>query len=81
MGTPHRGSDKASWARMIEHIAKVALKNPNHSLVQTLGRESDVLENLRGEFTSVSNKLTLVSFFEDTLTNGVWVCLGILFSD
>jgi hypothetical protein len=68
MGTPHRGSDKTSWMRMMERIAKVGLKTPNHHLVETLGKESDVLEIQRGEFISISENLTIVSLFEDTPT-------------
>lgn len=65
MGTPHRGSSKAVWAQMMQQIAKAALQQPGHSLVQTLGEESDVLEILLGEFTTVSNELPLVSFWEE----------------
>lgn len=70
MDTPHRGSDKAHWACMIERVAKPAWKEPNHSLVHGLGRESDVLRIQRGEFTTISKEIPIVSLFEDTPTAG-----------
>ncbi|MCJ1381945.1 hypothetical protein MMC17_005057 [Xylographa soralifera] len=45
-------------------------KKPYHRRVETLGKESDVLEIQREEFVSISENLTILSLFEDAPTAG-----------
>lgn len=68
LGTPHRGSDKAGLAQIVQEVAKLALRKPNEKLLKNLERESDVLEHQRKSFASVSEKMSLRCLFEEKPT-------------
>jgi protein SERAC1 len=68
LGTPHRGSDKESLAGVVARLAHLAYRMPNRQLLETLARDSHILENQRSAFDSVSNKLSIVCFYEEIPT-------------
>ena len=49
LGTPHRGSDLASWATIVGNMVKV-LKSANTDILEVLKPGSEVLENLTQDF-------------------------------
>ncbi|KAL9041630.1 MAG: hypothetical protein Q9214_004041, partial [Letrouitia sp. 1 TL-2023] len=49
LGTPHRGSDLASWATIAGNMAKV-VKPANTDILEVLKPSSEVLENLTQDF-------------------------------
>lgn len=69
LGTPHRGSDKAELGQMVANIAKVSLRQPNSKLIRALSRESDVLEQQRQAFASVSSNVLIACFYEEMPTS------------
>ena len=49
LGTPHRGSELASWATIMGNMAKV-VKPANTDILEVLKPSSEVLENLTQDF-------------------------------
>jgi protein SERAC1 len=68
MGTPHRGSAKASYGDVAASIARLAFHQPNKPLLQTLKIDSHLLEKQRDNFTTVSNDLAIVCIREELPT-------------
>lgn len=68
MGTPHRGSAKASYGEVAASIARLAFRQPNKPLLQTLKVDSHLLEKQRDDFTTVSNDLAIVCIREELPT-------------
>ena len=64
-GTPHRGSDKARWARVAARLASVIQKDHNSRLAEALEKGSDVLETLQEYFKKIENNFHVFSFFEE----------------
>ncbi|KAK3291981.1 uncharacterized protein B0H64DRAFT_408650 [Chaetomium fimeti] len=69
MGTPHRGSSKESYGDLLVKIAKVALRQPNDQLLQTLRPDSHILENQREQFTTISSRMSVVCIREELPTS------------
>ena len=65
IGTPHRGSDQTGLAKIVSNIAKISLRQPNDKLLDNLKKESDVLENQRKGFVSISKELPVVCLHEE----------------
>ena len=74
MGTPHRGSDRTSLGHLIVGAARFSLKQPNHTLLNTLAQESDVLERQRKAFDSISASIPLTCLYEEIPTAVGLVC-------
>ncbi|OCK72963.1 hypothetical protein K432DRAFT_365414 [Lepidopterella palustris CBS 459.81] len=49
LGTPHRGSDSASWAKIAGNLVNVA-RRTNTSILGVLEPDSEVLENVTNDF-------------------------------
>ncbi|KAH6847170.1 hypothetical protein B0I37DRAFT_374407 [Chaetomium sp. MPI-CAGE-AT-0009] len=69
MGTPHRGSSQETYGDLLVKVAKVALRQPNDQLLQTLRPDSHILENQRGQFTTISSSISVVCIREELPTS------------
>lgn len=70
-GTPHQGSDMAKWATMLENIISLfpkALIDTNSSLIKTLGKNSETLQNINESFLGLSRELKIFYFWEELPT-------------
>lgn len=65
MGTPHLGSDKATWGKMATKLANLVLKDNNDRIIKTLEIGSDVAEHLREEFEGIVMDLELRTCLEE----------------
>lgn len=68
LGTPHRGSDKTDFANIIASVAKFSLRQPNKKLIRALSPDSDVLENQREQFTTITRETPIVCIREELPT-------------
>lgn len=68
LGTPHRGSGKASIGEIVSNIAKIGLQRPNDKLIEVLAEDSQVLERQMKSFTSLSNTLPIACVTEELPT-------------
>jgi hypothetical protein len=53
LGTPHRGSSFSDWGQIASNIAKVALWDSNKPLVEALKVNSEILDRIHSDFTTV----------------------------
>lgn len=65
---PHRGSDKTNLATIVTIVATLSFRQPNKQLVGVLSRDSDVLENQREQFTTITQKTPIVCIREEMPT-------------
>jgi protein SERAC1 len=77
LGTPHVGSDLASWAKILTHLANV-LRKANNEIVAVLQPGSESLANLQQEFHTMmeplkimKNTMKLYCFYEEIAVAGV----------
>jgi protein SERAC1 len=68
LGTPHRGSDQETLGEVAANVAKLSFRQPNKQLLQTLKRESHILESQRDQFTTISSNLSIVCIREELPT-------------
>jgi hypothetical protein len=68
LGTPHRGSDKASLAKIVANVGTLVLRQPNKQLLETLQPSSGTLEYLREGFTTISRNMRIVCVREEKPT-------------
>lgn len=68
MGTPHQGSPKESYGDIVANIAYLSLRQPNRQLLRTLRPDSHVLEKQRNDFTTISDKISIVCMREELPT-------------
>ncbi|KAI0813459.1 hypothetical protein GGR55DRAFT_677101 [Xylaria sp. FL0064] len=68
MGTPHRGSSLETYGEIVVKIAKLSGRRPNAQLLQTLRPDSHILEKLRNDFTTISNNMVVMCFYEELPT-------------
>lgn len=68
LGTPHRGSTKTEFATIVTTVATLSLRQPNKQLVGVLTPDSDVLENQREQFTTITQKTPIVCIREEKPT-------------
>lgn len=66
MGTPHRGSTYAVWAKTVSNIVNtLTLSSPiRGDLLQDLKTKSKALQTISNQFVQRSTKLQIVSFYE-----------------
>jgi hypothetical protein len=64
-GTPHRGSEKARWAKVATNLAKFVLKDNSTAQVTALCKGSETLERLQMDFARVSGSLRIYTFCEE----------------
>lgn len=73
VGTPHRGSDKASLGHFIARIAGIALRSPNKKLLDSLERDSEILEGQRKSFDSITESMPIACLYEEKPTKGLTI--------
>lgn len=73
LGTPHRGSEFASWGEIASNLATLALQDPHKKIVEALEVNSEVLDNIHDEFVQVAIKqgIRMHSFQEGRGMSGV----------
>ncbi len=68
MGTPHRGSNKAALAELVSNVATLTFRQPNKKIISVLKPESDVLENQREKFVTITSGIPIICFVEELPT-------------
>ncbi|KAH0556587.1 hypothetical protein GP486_005564 [Trichoglossum hirsutum] len=63
-GTPHRGSEKAAYGRVLVNVATSVMRRPTSRLISVLQMNSDQLARLTLQFGSQSPRYQVVSFYE-----------------
>lgn len=73
LGTPHRGSDYASWGEIARTIASALLMDTNTSLIRGLEVDSSELDLAREEFAKIlrNSRLKIYSFQEGKALTGI----------
>ncbi|KAI1170462.1 hypothetical protein F4777DRAFT_583864 [Nemania sp. FL0916] len=73
LGTPHRGSGHAEWGKIASNLAALALQDTNKSILRGLEVNSEVLENIQGEFLNIADsaRIKVHSFREARALTGV----------
>lgn len=66
LGTPHRGSDLASWGILLSNLVSVTSigKNIRKELLRTLSKDSDTLAEISKQFLQRAKFLKIMSFIE-----------------
>jgi hypothetical protein len=73
LGTPHRGSLWASWAKLASNLAKVALQAPSTSILQSLHVDSGELQRIADEFKKmIRDDIKTHSFREERGMSGLY---------
>lgn len=74
IGTPHRGSPWAPWAKVASNLAKLALRSSSSALVDGLQVDSAVLQMIAEEFSKMirSDKIKVHSFREERGMSGLY---------
>jgi protein SERAC1 len=69
LGTPHRGSSFALFAKSFTNILKAVRIRANSDILEPLGRESQVLEDVEDSFAiwlrKKGGKFNMTCFFEE----------------
>lgn len=63
-GTPHRGSDKAAYGKILANVASTVMHKPSSKLLSALQSNSDVLARLTSDFRHQLPQYQIVSFYE-----------------
>jgi hypothetical protein len=63
-GTPHRGSEKAVYGKILANVAQTMTHRPSSRLVSALRTNSDVLLRLTSDFRFQLPRYQIVSFYE-----------------
>jgi hypothetical protein len=63
-GTPHQGSDKATYGKVLATVAQKLSLRPSSRLVEALESNSDVLLHLTADFKFQLPQYRIVSFYE-----------------
>jgi hypothetical protein len=63
-GTPHRGSQIASYGKILSNIGGVVLSRPSSKLLNALESDRESLLRLESEFMRYLPKYNIVSFYE-----------------
>lgn len=65
-GTPHRGSDIASWGTIFSNVLRVGSfgTSTNSSLIKELQRNSRTLDMISRSFADCGKDVNIVSFYE-----------------
>lgn len=74
LGTPHKGSNLASWGVLASNLAKVALQGPNERILKALKPNNELLENLHVVFRQMleDNIFKIHSFYETQPMLGIY---------
>ncbi|KAH0565544.1 hypothetical protein GP486_001057 [Trichoglossum hirsutum] len=64
LGTPHRGSGKANIAAVIANVIKITYPGIKTQVLESLRRNSIVLQDLADDFRNMHSQLEIVSCYE-----------------
>ncbi|EXA32954.1 hypothetical protein FOVG_15926 [Fusarium oxysporum f. sp. pisi HDV247] len=66
LGTPHRGSDLASWGFLLSNLVSITSigKNIRKELLRSLSKDSDTLAEISRQFLQRAKSLKIMSFIE-----------------
>ena len=64
LGTPHRGSEKASYGKVLAKVATTVMHKPAPALVNALRANSDALMRLTTDFRFQMPQYQVCSFYE-----------------
>ena len=73
-GTPHRGSDKASYGKILANVATGVIHKPRSKLINALQSNSDTLMKLTSEFKFEAPNMEILTFYE-TKSMGIFSSL------
>src|ERR671933_1094623 len=70
LGTPFRGSTASAWGKMLANCAAALGFGSDDRLLKTLMENSEVMERLMEDFTSIARELPmkLICFYETKMT-------------
>ena len=79
-GTPHRGSDKANYGKILANVAAGVMHKPKSKLISALQNNSETLMRLTSEFKFEASNFEIMTFYE-TKPMGIFSSLvGVRFS-
>lgn len=68
LGTPHSGSNVASFVKSVGNVISIAFPGSQMKLIEDLKKDSVTLFNLSDEFRRIASELEIVSFYEQRET-------------
>lgn len=71
IGTPHRGSDKATYGKVLANVAQFVSHRPPARLLSALQTNSDILSRLTTDFRFQLPDHEVCSFFEQRPLKGL----------
>ena len=63
-GTPHRGSDKATYGKILANVAAGAMHKHKSKLISALQNNSETLMRLTSEFKFEAPNMEIMTFYE-----------------
>lgn len=69
-GTPHRGSEKAAYGKILAGVANTVLNQPSSRLLNALQTNSDTLMRLTSDFRFQLPRYQVASFYEQIPMKG-----------
>ena len=63
-GTPHRGSDKANYGKILANVATGMMHKPKSKLINALQNNSEQLMRLTSEFKFEAPDMEIMTFYE-----------------
>lgn len=78
LGTPHRGSDKATYGKVLANVAQFVTHRPPARLLTALQTNSDVLLRLTDDFRFQLPDYQVYSFFELRPMKGLSSLVGVI---
>jgi hypothetical protein len=75
-GTPHRGSDKATYGKVLSNIATTLTISPSSKLIAALQSNSDALQRLTSDFKHQIQRYKIISFYETKPTGPLRSLVG-----
>ncbi|KAK4228035.1 hypothetical protein QBC38DRAFT_454589 [Podospora fimiseda] len=64
-GTPHRGSDKAAWLKLLTEVSSTVSNRPDPTFVKDLQTNSETLLKISQDFQPLVKDYAIVSFYEE----------------
>ncbi|OCL01786.1 hypothetical protein AOQ84DRAFT_206150 [Glonium stellatum] len=62
-GTPHQGTDSASWGKVLANVASI-FRHTSTAILEHLERDSEWLETQLGQYNSISSEFRTIFCFE-----------------
>jgi hypothetical protein len=77
LGTPHRGSDAATWGKLIANIGKTTIHSST-TLLKTLQKNSQELHALSQDFSHMQNHFMVANFYEQKESKVGWASVMVV---